>query len=77
MFYISENILCNAEHETNYANNEKIHNDVDEFYKTSLYKDLVVQRMYLNKKSKARFLCTYRETLNIHTIETINKYFKL
>jgi hypothetical protein len=73
--YISENIAIESENDFYY--NVKMYDIVNEFYKTQIYKDLVIQRFNINRNSNCKLKRTYIETMNIHTIETINKYFKL
>mgnify|MGYP003651653468 CR=1 FL=1 len=73
--YISENIAIECE--DNFSYNIKMHEIVNRFYETQIYKDLVVQRFNINRNTNCRFKKIYIETMNIHTIETINKYFKL
>jgi len=53
----------------------KADNITDEFFKSKTYKDLVLYRFYINKNAKSDVKNIYRETLNLYSIETINKYF--
>ena len=64
-----------------YFNNDnydkKLEKKAEKFRTTQTYKDLVILRIKLNKETSCYLKNTYRDTLNLYTIETINKYFKL